>query len=303
MRIGYLVFAYKNPQVLERATSRLSGEHCTFFIHIDQNRKIDDFSQIRGENIYFSPTRIPVHWAEFSGVEAILLLMRQALCHHPRPDYLVLLSGSDYPLRSSAYIHRFFEEHRGEEFISSTKMPNESAGKPISRINTVRFQSDRPISRFVGRALAKVSLAQRDYRRYLGSLEPYSGNTWWALSSDACQFILEFNEQHQFVGKFFRDTFAPEEMFFHTILCNSSFGGRVRRNLLYEDWSASGAHPAMISDRHLSAFEAQDKVCLNDVWGPSEVLFARKFSDDNLDALRRLDEMIVRKEKSQPVKP
>src|SRR5437899_3690277 len=130
MRIAYLVFAYKNPQLLKRTIERLSSEECAFFIHIDQKSSIKEFSEIRGDNVFFSEKRIPVYWAEFSGVQAILLLLRRALESTQDYDYFILLSGSDYPLRSVRYIHRFLEENRGLEFISTVRMP--AAGKRVS---------------------------------------------------------------------------------------------------------------------------------------------------------------------------
>ena len=295
MKIAYLVFAYKNPQLLKRVMERLSSEDCAFFIHIDQKRSMKEFSRISGDNVFFSEKRIPVYWAEFSGVQAILLLIRNVLEGPQEYDYFVLLSGSEYPLRSRSYIHTFLEENRGLEFINMAKMP--APGKPISRINTLRLPSNQPVRRFVVRALAKLGLAQRDYRKYLGNLEPYSGITWWTLTRDACQYILEFVARNQHVVDYFQNVFAPEETFFHTILGNSALRSRIRRNLLYEDWSVPGGHPAMITSQHVAFFETQEKVCVNDVYGPGELLFARKFSDDNVDLLQRIDDMIDRKEK------
>ena len=134
-----------------------------------------------------------------------------------------------------------------------------------------------------------MGLAQRDYRKHLGNLEPYAGNTWWALTVDAVNYILEFVEHNKHVVDYFRNMFAPEEAFFHTILGNSPFVSRVRRNLVYEDWSVSGAHPAMINEQHLALFEAHEKLNVADVYGYGELLFARKFSDDSLDLLQRMD--------------
>jgi Core-2/I-Branching enzyme len=294
VRIAYLVFAYKNPQVLRKAIATLSNENCTFFIHIDQNANIAAFSGIRGQNIVFSENRVSVHWAEISGIEAIILLIRQALEGAQRYDSFVLLSGSEYPLRSSQYIHRFLDDNRGSEFMSLVKMP--APGKPLSRINTLTFPSEKPVRRFAVRALAKVGLAQRDYRKHLGGLEPYAGNTWWALSRDACEYTLEFMKRNPHVKKYFQNTFAPEESIFHTILGNSPLRPRIRRNLTYEDWCARGAHPEFINETHMRLFEAQEKVSLDDMYGSGEALFARKFSDDRLDLVDRTDEMIRRKE-------
>jgi hypothetical protein len=294
MKIAYLFFAYKNPKLIERVIEKLSTEDCAFFIHIDQKSCMDQFSHIRRENVFFTERRIPVHWAEFTGIEAILLLIRQALAGPQEYEYFVLLSGSDYPIRSASYIYTFLEKNRSAEFINLVKVP--APGKPLSRINTLRFPSTKPVRRFAVRGLAKLGLARRDYRKYLGNLEAYSGNTWWAVTRNACQYILEFTEKNPHVGAYFEHVFAPEEAFFHTILGNSAFKSQIRRNLLYEDWSTPGGHPAMISDQHVAFFEAQDSVRVNDAFGNGELLFARKFSDDDLALLQRIDDMIERKE-------
>jgi hypothetical protein len=180
--------------------------------------------------------------------------------------------------------------------MTIVKMPNEQAGKPISRINTLRMPSSRPVYRFLTRVLAKVGMAHRDYRRYLGHLVPYSGLTWWALTREACEYILEFKERNPRVVRFYESTFAPEETFFHTALGNSHFFPRMRRNLLFEDWSGGGARPAMINEKHVAFFEAQDEVQVQDLNGPGELLFARKLSDENSEILDRIDRMIERKD-------
>lgn len=296
MNVAYLVFAYKNPQIIYSLVEFLSNDNCSFFIHIDKKSDIGRFSLPSNTNAYFSDERIPVYWAEFSGVQAILLLIRQAFRSSNNFDYFVLLSGSDYPLRSSRYINAFFKENCGTEFINIVQMPNQKAGKPISRITTLRLRSSMPVRRFIVRILGRYGLVQRNYKKYLGNLEPYSGNTWWALTRDACQYILEFIKcNHDFI-KFFENTFAPEETFFHTILGNSAFKNRIRRNLMYEDWSSREAHPATLNRDHLAYFESNDTVWLTDVYGSGEVLFARKYSDDTFELIQKVKSIIAKKE-------
>jgi len=297
MKIAYLLFAYKNPKLMQKCIEALSSNDSSFFVHIDLKSRIDEFSRMKRDNVFFCRERLPVYWAEYSGVEAILLLIRSAI-ERGRSDYLVLLSGSEYPIQSRDYIHAFLEENRGQEFLSLVKMPNEAAGKPLSRINTLRVPSTKPVRHFGARVLAKVGLAERDYHGYLGSLEPYAGNTWWALSSDACEYVLDFAGRCPRVVKFFQNVFAPEELFFHTILGNSRFASCTRRNLLYEDWSLRGDRPAMITDRHLQLFAQQNRVFVKDEYGSGEVLFARKFSDDTLDLVTKIDEIIATREAS-----
>jgi hypothetical protein len=298
MKVAYLFFVYKNPRLIAKTIETLRSPESGFFLHVDGKSDFGDFASIRGENVFFSEKRLPVYWAEFSGVRAVLLLMSQALAAPQRYDYLVLLSGSEYPLRSREYIHRFLDANRGTEYMTMVRMPNEAAGKPISRINTLRLPSHRPVARTLVRILAKLGLAQRDHAKYLGDLKPYAGNTWWALSREACKYALEFEERHPRVVKFFEDCFAPEETYLQTILGNSPFASRMRRNLLYEDWSGRKDHPALISERHLALFESRNEVSVRDIHGPGELLFARKFSDETLGLLPRLDAMIRKKDEA-----
>jgi hypothetical protein len=302
-KIAYLVFAYRNPQLLKRAIKMLSTEHCAFFVHIDQKIDIEQFSCISGDNVFFTDKRVLVYWGEFSGIDAILALIREALGRPERYDYFVLLSGSEYPLKCGRYIHTFLQANQGLEFISLLKMP--SPGKPISRINTLRVESDKPVRRLAWRVLAKLGMAERDYREYLGGLEPYSGVTWWTLSRNACEYVLRFTESNPHVERFFRDTFAPEESFIHTILGNSLLRDRVRGNFVFEDWRPGGDRdhdhlgyhlPQNLTTKHVAFFEAQEKVWLDDSYGRREAFFARKFSDDKLDLVDRLEAMIMRKE-------
>jgi hypothetical protein len=295
MKIAYLILAHQNPRLLQRVIKTLSSENCAFFIHIDRKSSMEQFSGIAGKHIFFSTERLPVYWGEFSQVEAALLLVQQALASQQHFDYFILMQGSDYPLRSETYIHNFLEQNRGLEFMDLVKMP--APGKPLSRINTVRYPSNQPIRRFAARVLAKLGLAQRDHRKYLGGLEPFSGGACWALSREACQYVLEFMDRNPHVGKFFQNTPAADEALFHTILGNSAFGSRIRKNLVYADWSAEGSHPEIITQQQVDHFGVQEKVWLDDVYGSGEALFARKFCDDNLALLEQIDEMILRKEK------
>jgi hypothetical protein len=295
MKIAYLMLFHKDPRLLHRAIETLSSKDCGFFVHIDQKSDIRGFSAITGDNISFCKERIPVHWSGFSQIEATMLLVRQALESSANYDYFIFFQGSTYPLRSGRYIQRFLEENRGWEFMNLVKMP--ARGYPLSKINTLMYPAHMPIRRFAARALAKLGVAQRDYRKYLKGLEAYAGNAWWALSREACQYLVEFVTSNPHVQEYFRKTLVPDESFFHTILGNSPLRPRIRRSFVYADWSTLGSHPAMLNEEHLRFFAAQEKVWVEDEWGSGEMLFARKFSDDRLDLLQQIDEMIERKEK------
>jgi hypothetical protein len=298
MKIAYLMLVHSNPQVQKRAIETLSCDGCGFFIHVDAKSDIRQFSGIGGEHVTFIEPRIPVYWGEYSQVHATMLLIRQALRHSANYDYLVLLQGADYPLQSGRYIREFFAANRGAEFLSMVKIP--SPGYPLTKINKLEYPAERLLLQFAARAAGKVGLAQRDYRKHLVGLQAYAGDASWILSTEACRYIVEFAAQNPHVEQYFQNTESSDEMFFHTILGNSPFRLRMKRSLLYRDYPPTLSHPALLTEKHVQFFASQKKVLVEDEWGPGELLFARKFSDQTLHVIDRMDEMIRGKERRVP---
>jgi hypothetical protein len=228
-------------------------------------------------------------------VEATLVLIREVLEHEGGFDRLVFLSGADYPLRAASSIESFFENHPATEFMNIVPMPCEAAGKPIWRLT--RY-TPRPgsaaITRLLRGAMVKIGAAsmERDYKAYLGDRVPYGGSQWWALTRGACQFVRKFVEKEGRIVGFFRNTFCPDESFFQTILGNSAFNAKMRRNLTYADWSAGGKSPAYMTMKHLDMFRTRSSFTSANVYGPGEMLFARKFSDGSEEVTRQIDELI-----------
>ena len=261
MRIAYLIMTHENPLLLQRMIRTLSfgDEECAFFIHLDRKTAFEGFSSVCGQNVWFSNNRIPVYWGEFSQVDAILSLVRKAIESPSGYDYCVLITGSCYPLRTGGYIRRFLEANQGLEYMDILMVP--APGKPLSRLNTIRYPSTKPIRRFVFRALARIGLAQRDHRKYLGGLEPYSGDGAWALTREACQYVIDFMAANPHLERYYRKTFAADEAFLQTILGNSKFRERMQRNFVYVDWSCRmNGHPEMLCDEHVRLFEKRDRV-------------------------------------------
>lgn len=294
MKIAYLMLVHTTPHIVKRAIQTLSTEDCAFFVHADKKSEIEQFSCIGGDNVFFCEPRIPVYWGEFSQVEASLLLIREAARHPNQFDYFNLMSGSDFPLRSGRYICEFLERNRGLEFMNLKRMP--APGFALSKINELRYPSDQPVRRFVSRAFAKLGMATRDYRKWLMGMAPYCGSQWWALSRDAVEYVMRFTASNPEFVEFFRHALTSDEMFFHTILGNSDYSGRVRRNLVYLDWAPDESHPAILTETHVGRFEKEERIWVEDEWGAGEVLFARKFAAENLPLIDRMDQMILRKD-------
>jgi hypothetical protein len=136
-----------------------------------------------------------------------------------------------------------------------------------------------------------VLLYSRDYKKHFQNLNPYAGSTWWALSREACQYILTFSEKETNIVNFFKNTICPDESFFHTILGNSVYKTNIIRNLTFTDWSAGGSSPENMTDKHLDLFKASHFVP-KDAYGNGEILFARKFTDDSVELISKIEKEI-----------
>ena len=55
MKIAYLVFAYKNPQLIKKTVDHLAGPDASFFVHIDAKAASNHLTSCAVKT-FFSPT-------------------------------------------------------------------------------------------------------------------------------------------------------------------------------------------------------------------------------------------------------
>lgn len=292
MKIAYLILAHNTPNHLRHLIESLSTNASTFFIHIDKKSDIKEYAYLKKENVHFTKKRIAVYWGDFSLVEAILNLLRTAFLSTVKFDRFVLLSGADYPIKSTAYIENFFRKNSDKEFISIDKQ-----AKLVKRLTKYKLSpKDGKIINSIKKVLQKLNLIpqNRNYKNYLKEITPYGGSGWWAISYDAVDYILRFVNKNPKIVKFFKHTICPDEIFFSTILGNSHFKEKSVRELTFADWGKGGKSPAYITHEHIERLK-HPSVYLSskhNPYGYIEFLFARKFPDNSTHLVRALNEQI-----------
>jgi len=269
MRIAYLINAHKDFNQLERLVARLDDDGADFFIHIDKKVGPASFSALSealgAHRATMIPERVDVTWGCFSQVEATLGGLRAVLRSGSRPDYVSLISGQDYPIRSNAFILKFLSERRGAEFVESCELsPRGWAG---AMIRFERYWLNEMLNHH------EISLALRSVLSYLLpkrkvplGYRAYGGSGWWTISYDCASYIVDFVAGHKDFVNFYRTTACPDEMFFQTIIMNSRFASQVYGdNLRYIDWSEGNPNPKVLTKDDFHLMQSSDK------------LFARKF--------------------------
>lgn len=298
MKIAYLITAYDNPVHLKRLVNAISTPGTWCFIHIDKKADIKKFFGLESVNVYVSKKRYRVYWGGFSFIRAILLLIQQALDSPIKFDRFVLLSGADYPLHSVTYVEDFFRNNPNTEYIHLVELPDPSGWNIMYRLTRYTpTPTNLVLVRFLQKGLRKLRIIprNRDYSKALKGLVPYAGSTWWALTRDACEYIVKFFKHERKIVKFFKHTQIIDELIFHTIIGNSFFRQVVKPSLTYVDWSKERthrAHPELIGEKHVKFF-TDNVIKPNIPEGMREYLFARKFTDETQSIVDMIDQLIA----------
>jgi len=294
MKISYIILAHRYPLQLSRLISKLYIPNVTsFFIHIDNKIDITPFKEAlfcfpeMQQNIFWVE-RERSRWGDLGLVLASIngiKIANQIIS----PDYYILLSGQDYPIKSNQYILQFLSENEGKSFIDYFD--------PES-ISWRELWYDRITRYYVNYKDARLQVPPRqkqDKLKYkllywiLGMLyskkrklpsfvkKVYGGFQWWMLHRTHIEELLVFMNTNQYIEyiKFHKYSFIPDEMFFQMILLNSDNSELkskiVNNSMRYVDWDKPHPpYPAIIKVEDFDKLKSSDK------------LFARKL-DETID--------------------
>ncbi|MCE6987641.1 beta-1,6-N-acetylglucosaminyltransferase [Dyadobacter sp. CY323] len=263
MKIAHLILAHSQPLQLERLIGRLDHPDAFFFIHLDDKCDSGPFRFLYGKpNCFLVRDRVKVSWGAYSIVQATINGFQDIASSGLKIDYVNLLSGSDYPLKSTDAIHSFLEASGGRNFMQYQLVYGEWE-EAIGRLTEYHFTNYNFPGKYVLQNLAKKWMPKR---KMPDNLVPVGRSQWMTITPDAVRYILHYLDSHREVIRFFKFTWAPDEIIFQTILYNSEFRNTlVNNNLRYTDWSAGQASPKTLTKADLDRMLA------------SGALFARKF--------------------------
>jgi len=277
MTIAYIVSAYKNPAHLSRRVHRLhTGPETRFVIHVDRKTGPRVHEAMREglsdlDGVTFLP-RHACHWGGFGHVRASLKGIREVLRRGREPDYVILLSGQDYPIKPNAYIRDFLERGDGRSFFLHFPLPTDNWAH--GGLNRFRHWHWRYRRLHVSVPLARTLPA---------GLRPWGGSAYWIVSRTALRTIAEFVETNPGYVRFFRHVDIPDELFFQTILLNSAEAERcIDFRLHHTEWSRVPAPAILTKDDYPHLVE-------------STCLFARKFDPAvDVEILDLIDDGLLR---------
>jgi hypothetical protein len=166
MKIAHLILAHSQPDQLSRLINRLSNKDADCFIHIHAKANLENFKKITQiPNAFVLSKRINITLGSYSAVQATLNGLSSIIASNKNYDYINLLSGLDYPLKSASEIAQFLTERKGNLFMEYYSVENEWK-EAIPRITKYHFTDcnmpgKQKFERFVNGMLPSRKMPQK----------------------------------------------------------------------------------------------------------------------------------------------
>lgn len=122
MDIIYLFVIYQNADFVYHTCQRLVADNVFFYVHVDIKSK-ENFEKLRKiPHLSFSAKRYSAEWAGPGLVYATLYCLSEIVERH-KNGHVVLMSESDYPVKTAEYINHYLTNNADRDFIKITPLP------------------------------------------------------------------------------------------------------------------------------------------------------------------------------------
>jgi hypothetical protein len=302
MRIAYLVTAYRDVVHLRRLCAALgTGDPgCLVVVQFDSRSPM--LSAARELGVTVLPTRVGIRWGDGTYAESILASMQSLLAAEHEWDWLVLLSGQDYPVRPLTELRTSLETEGVRAFAPAHTHSPGGVGRgaeiaerygygywwPTSTWpDGVRAAAHRlrgPLERVTGGRLrlqprprgAAPGIGVRRRATPFSEARPCSmGSDYFAADRGMVAALLALLDREPAVLDYYRRTFVPSESLFPTVFRWIDADAVANRNFHFMHFGG------LTNPRQLSPED------LPEIWAHGAI-FARKFDDQATWVERRL---------------
>jgi len=273
MKHAYLILAHNEPELLSLLVERLDDVRNDIYIHFDRKLSVLPDIKTLHAGLYILKDRVDVRWADVSMLEAEYKLFHAVVDSGCQYSHHHLISGVDLPLKNQDYIHSFFAQHQGKEFVGLHQRPmNRHADRALHYWHpfTRSFRGSGCV--FAIKRILRYLVIQTQVLlgiRRNTTIPFHKGGQWVSITRELIDYLLE-QEDRAFT--IFSRTFGADEYFVPTLIWDTPFMERLfdatdesRGAMRYIGWRADG---------QLIDFTSQDLPALQQ----TEYLFARKFN-------------------------
>lgn len=243
MKHAYLIIAHKVDYTLIMLLRSIDDIRNDIFIHMDKKYKQFDADEINSivskSGLFFVQNNISVNWGGISLIKAELMLFETAT-QYGHYSYYHLISGQDMPIKSQNYIHDFFDNNDGKEFVNF-QSENFSYNTRIQRYHFFIDYIGRNrsgINKLLGYIEDKLLRIQdilnvQRYKHY-----KFQKGTEWASITDA--FARDLVEHKNNILDMYKYSCCCDEIYKQTFIINHGY-----REKLYNS-KFDNSHEAMM---------------------------------------------------------
>ena len=272
MVVAYVITSYKNPAQTTRLACKLAARSSSSFVFIHHDYSVshlrcDFFKAV--PNVEIIPYSVNVEWGDISMVQMMLHCMEYVLSKKPNFDWIVFISGQDYPIQSVSEIEGFLAATEYDGFLTYS---SSAAGKDVASIIYRRYYlSYLKLPKHwrllkVYKPMAEMTRNSKSIRVSLGTSNAaprigirnhiplfddgficYKGQPWMTIKRRCVDYLLQTIRDRPKIINYYSRTLIPEESIFNTILANNSTLRLKNDCLRYIEWpSAASAHPKVL---------------------------------------------------------
>ena len=228
---AYLIIAHTNWRQLQKLVTLIDDERNDIYIHIDKKSNISGLHlSTRFSKLVFVD-RKNVYWGDVSLINIELTLFLTAFVGGGKTGYSYyhLLSGLDLPLHNQDYIHQFFEQHAGKEFIGFGKKNWDVRNRVYCHnffMHYMRYDVDpvRCILKILRIALNKLQVGLNfNVQKNRDVCFRYGAN-WVSVTHNFVTELLKLKDE---ILTMYKYSYCPDEIYKQTFAFNSQFRDKV----------------------------------------------------------------------------
>lgn len=283
--LGFILLTHTKPHQIHRLIAKLNGmfNYPQIVCHHDFS-KCDLSLNICPKNVTFIRPHLQTGWAEFSVVEATVRALELMYKAPNPPDWFVLLSGADYPIKSADQIlldlrSSPYDVHMHHEQINYNAYERDWQELCHERYCTIKFGVpflNRKLRLTKRTVTLRHPLLTDPFLPFSNTLHCFAGSQWFCANHKAAEYIIQFHSNRTALASHYRTLMFSEESYFQTILCNAPHLRLQNNDWRYIEWY-EGSSPKILVTEDLPKLLA------------SSAHFARKF-DIDIDSIV-LDEL------------
>lgn len=282
MKTAFLLLCHKNPEQINILLQKLLECDCDIYVHIDLKNN-DIRSEISNNNrisILNEKDSYSIEWGGVTMIQATLSLINAVYNSSKKYDYLCLLSGQDFPIRSMKDYQLLLDGNNFIEVIERNTKDYDQYKKRCELHYPVWINNKSVFIKAVKRLYMLIT-GGYSYtfpilrRKKTFSFEFEFGSQWWCLTYECAMYMLEYCKIHPEYIDFFKTVIVPDECFFQILFMASPFRNTQKNNLTYINWNRK------INRRSPLIFTNKDFDLLQKI--SENFCFARKF-DINIDS-------------------